>query len=138
MNFDVRNVVLGQKLTIWQLIFFFLNLQFPDDLNRFEDNLMYIHRYTHRYLHTIFSKIKKCKISNFWPKTANFTSKFIKIEFPNDSNRFEARTMYLHRYILTYIIYSLYCKIDKNVYMYVCIYLCIYLCLYISSCSNQL
>ena len=93
-----------------KLIYF----QFPDDLNRFRDGAMYIHRYIHRYIHTYSLWSKYCQIPNFWPKTASLTSKFIKIKFPDDLNRFEGHTMYTYRYIGTYI--------DTYIHIYVMLY----------------
>ena len=37
----------------------------------------------------------------FWPKTMNFASKLILIQFSDDLGRFEGDLMYIHRYIHT-------------------------------------
>ena len=70
-------------------------IQFHDDLNRFEDDSIYIHTYIHIYV--MLYDGKSCQIVNFWHKTTNLTSKLIYIKFPDDLNRFEDDAMYLHR-----------------------------------------
>ena len=74
-------------------------IQFHDDLNRFEDDSIYIHRYIDTYIHiyVMLYDGKSCQIVNFWHKTTNLTSKLIYIKFPDDLNRFEDDAMYLHR-----------------------------------------
>ena len=92
-----------------KLIYF----QFPDDLNRFRDVAMYIHRYIHRYIHTYSLWSKYCQIPNFWPKTTNLISKLIYFQFPDDLNRLRDGAMYIHRYIHTYSQWSKYCQIPN-------------------------
>ena len=106
----------------------FIKIKFPDDLNRFEGHTMYTYRYIGTYIDTyihIYVMLydgKSCQIANFWPKTTNLTSKIIIIQFPDDLDRFEVHSMYLHRHINTYIRCCLFCNIENNVCMYVYIF----------------